>query len=206
MISKLSSNGIAAFLLANGALGDGDTRNIRRKIIENHYLEAIIVLPRDMFYSTDISVTLWILNMNKGARSVTHNSELVEYRDRRNGVLFMDLRRKGEPYEKKYIQLNDSTIQDVVATYHNWQRVGFEKDYKNVPEFCYSATSEEIEANNWSLIPSKYIEFIDGDSKIDFDKEMSRIQKQFTKILSEEKDSQDKLIDAFARLGYEIKL
>jgi type I restriction enzyme M protein len=206
MISKLSSNGIAAFLLANGALGDGDTRNIRRKIIENHYLEAIIVLPRDMFYSTDISVTLWILNMNKGARSVTHNSELVEYRDRRNEVLFMDLRRKGEPYEKKYIQLNDSTIQDVVATYHNWQRVGFEKDYKNVPEFCYSATSEEIEANNWSLIPSKYIEFIDGDSKIDFDKEMSRIQKQFTKILSEEKDSQDKLIDAFARLGYEIKL
>jgi type I restriction enzyme M protein len=193
-------------LLANGALGDGDTRNIRRKIIENHYLEAIIVLPRDMFYSTDISVTLWILNMNKGARSVTHNSELVEYRDRRNEVLFMDLRRKGEPYEKKYIQLNDSTIQDVVATYHNWQRVGFEKDYKNVPEFCYSATSEEIEANNWSLIPSKYIEFIDGDSKIDFDKEMSRIQKQFTKILSEEKDSQDKLIDAFARLGYEIKL
>jgi type I restriction enzyme M protein len=144
--------------------------------------------------------------MNKGARSVTHNSELVEYRDRRNEVLFMDLRRKGEPYEKKYIQLNDSTIQDVVATYHNWQRVGFEKDYKNVPEFCYSATSEEIEANNWSLIPSKYIEFIDGDSKIDFDKEMSRIQKQFTKILSEEKDSQDKLIDAFARLGYEIKL
>jgi type I restriction enzyme M protein len=206
MISKLSSNGIAAFLLANGALGDGDTRNIRRKIIENHYLEAIIVLPRDMFYSTDISVTLWILNMNKGARSVTHNSELVEYRDRRNEVLFMDLRRKGEPYEKKYIQLNDSTIQDVVATYHNWQRVGFEKDYKNVPEFCYSATSEEIEANNWSLIPSKYIEFIDGDSKIDFDKEMSRIQKQFTNILSEEKDSQDKLIDAFARLGYEIKL
>jgi len=206
MISKLSSNGIAGFLLANGALGEADTRNIRKKIIENHFVEAIIVLPRDMFYSTDISVTLWIINKNKEARSVEHNGELVQYRDRRNEVLFMDLRRKGEPYEKKYIQLTDSLIQEVVSIYHTWQREGFEKKYKNIPEFCYSATSEEIKANNWSLIPSKYIEFIDGDSKINYDKEMKRIQKDFKGILAEEKDSQEKLMKAFEKLGYEIEL
>lgn len=69
MISKLDvSDGRAGFLLANGALNaSGDEYEIRKEIIERDYVEAIIVLPRDMFYTTDISVTLWILNMNKGS-------------------------------------------------------------------------------------------------------------------------------------------
>lgn len=206
MISKLSANGIAGFLLANGALGDPDTKSIRQKMIENNLVEAIIVLPRDMFYSTDISVTLWIINKNKEARHVHHNDELVKYRDRKNEVLFIDLRRKGEPFEKKYIQLSDLLITEVASIYHNWQKVGFETTYKNIPEYCYSASIEEIKKNNWSLIPSKYIEFIDGDSKINYDKEMKRIQNQFKDILAEEKDSQEKLMKAFEKLGYEIKL
>ena len=206
MASKLSSNGVAGFLLANGALGDPDTVSIRKQIIKNHLVEAIIVLPRDMFYSTDISVTLWILNKNKQARTIEHNGEMVKYRDRQKEILFMDLRRKGEEYEKKYIQLTDADIQEVVSTYHNWQREGFETSYKNIPEFCYSANESEIEKNNWSLIPSKYIEFVDRDSKIDYDKEMKRIQKQFSSILAEEKDSQEKLMEAFKHLGYEIEL
>jgi type I restriction enzyme M protein len=206
MASKLSSNGVAGFLLANGALGDPDTVSIRKQFIKNHLVEAIIVLPRDMFYSTDISVTLWILNKNKQARSMEHNGEMVKYRDRQDEVLFMDLRRKGEEYEKKYIQLTDDDIREVVSTYHNWQREGFENTYKDIPEFCYCANIEEIEKNNWSLIPSKYIEFVDRDSKIDYDKEMKRIQKQFTSILAEEKDSQEKLMQAFKHLGYEIDL
>ncbi|MEE9374830.1 MAG: class I SAM-dependent DNA methyltransferase, partial [Rhizobiaceae bacterium] len=61
MVSKLSENGVAGFILANGALsGDGDEKAIRRRMIENNLVEAIIILPRDMFYTTDISVTLWI--------------------------------------------------------------------------------------------------------------------------------------------------
>ena len=206
MASKLSTNGVAGFLLANGALGDPDTVAIRKQFIKNHLVEAIIVLPRDMFYSTDISVTLWILNKNKQARSIEHNGEMVKYRDRREEILFMDLRRKGEEYEKKYIQLTDANIKEVVSTYHDWQREGFEKTYKNIPEFCYSAKLAEIEKNNFSLIPSKYIEFADRDSNIDYDKEMKRIQKQFITILAEEKDSQEKLMEAFKHLGYEIEL
>lgn len=51
-------HGVAGFLLANGTLGDADTINIRRKLIENDKVEAIIVLPRELFITTDISVTL----------------------------------------------------------------------------------------------------------------------------------------------------
>jgi type I restriction enzyme M protein len=47
IVSKLSENGVAGFLLANGALsGDGTEKAIRRKLIENHIVEAILVLPQ----------------------------------------------------------------------------------------------------------------------------------------------------------------
>lgn len=56
MISKLDVNhGIAGFLLANGALNDPDEFEIRKQLLKNDRIEAIIVLPRDMFYTTDIS-------------------------------------------------------------------------------------------------------------------------------------------------------
>lgn len=206
MASKLSSQGVAGFLLANGALGDPDTVAIRKQLIKNRLVEAIVILPRDMFYSTDISVTLWILNNNKKARSIELNGKVVKYRDRQDEILFMDLRRWGSEYEKKYILLTESDIAKVAANYHGWQRVGHDKNYKHVPEFCYSATITEIENNGFSLIPSKYIEFVDRDSKIDFDKEMKRVKGEFQKLLTQEIDSQKELLGALKGLGYEIKL
>ena len=69
IVSKLSQNGVAGFLLANGALSDDGTElKIREQLIRNNLVEAIIILPRSLFYTTDISVTLWILNKNKKAR------------------------------------------------------------------------------------------------------------------------------------------
>ncbi|WP_370811166.1 N-6 DNA methylase [Anaerobutyricum hallii] len=46
---------------------DGTELKIRQQLIENDLVEAIIILPRNLFYTTDISVTLWILNKNKKA-------------------------------------------------------------------------------------------------------------------------------------------
>lgn len=62
----------------------------------------------------------------------------------------------------------------------------------------------EIESKGWSLTPSKYIEFIDHDLDIDYEKEMARIQAEMKDILREEKESQKMLEDAFRGIGYEI--
>ena len=205
MVSKLSENGIAGFILANGALsGAGEEYKIRRKLIENNLVEAIIIIPRDTFYTTDISVTLWILNKNKKERAVEINGKQKKYRDREKEILFMDLRRWGTEYEKMFMELTAEDIEKVALNYHNWQQTDYKKNYKNVPEYCYSANFKEIQDNDFSLVPSKYIEFIDRDSKIDFDTEMKRIQKDFKIILKEEKESQNQLINAFKVLGYEL--
>ncbi len=205
MVSKLSENGVAGFILANGALsGGGEEYKIRRKLIENNLVEAIIIIPRNTFYTTDISVTLWILNKNKRERTTEINGKQKNYRDREKEILFMDLRRWGSEYEKQFVELTPNDITKVAENYHNWQQKNNGTTYTNVPEFCYAASFEEVKENDFSLVPSKYIEFVDGDSGIDFDTEMKRIQKDFKTLLQEEKDSQNQLIKAFKTLGYEL--
>lgn len=204
--SKLSANGTAGFLLANGALsGEGQELLIRKKLIENQLVEAIVILPRSMFYSTDISVTLWILNRNKRARTVEQNGKMVKYRNRENEVLFVDLRQWGEPFEKKYIQFSQEHIRSIAANFHNWQREGWEQSYENVAEYCYSATLEEIASKNYSLVPSKYIEFVNRDEQVDFDQKMRGLQSELSALLKQEAESRQELLDVFKNLGYEIK-
>ena len=99
IVSKLSQNGVAGFILANAALsGGGEEYKIRKKIIKNDLVEAIVILPRNMFYTTDISVTLWILNANKKQREFEQNGKQNSHRDRSNEILFMDLRQNGIPH------------------------------------------------------------------------------------------------------------
>lgn len=207
IVSKMSQNGVAGFLLANGALSDDGTElKIRQKLIENNLVEAIVILPRNLFYTTDISVTLWILNKNKKARTVEHNGQLKRYRNREREILFMDLRQMGSPYEKKYIELTESDRAKVTAVYHSWQQEGFEETYKNVPEFCYSASFEEVKEKGFTLVPSRYIEFINRDENIDFDSKMKTLQKEMAELLVEEEKSKAELLAVFKELGYEIKL
>jgi type I restriction enzyme M protein len=207
MASKLSQNGVAGFLLANGALsGDGDELKIRQKLIENDLVEAIIILPRSLFYTTDISVTLWILNRNKTARTVEQNGVIKKYRDRTKQILFMDLRQMGSPFEKKFVELTDDDRAKVTATYHAWQTEGYETAYANTPEYCYSASLDEVKAKGFSLVPSKYIEFINRDENIDFDEKMKTLQAELTELLKEEERSKADLLKVFKELGYEIKL
>ena len=205
ILSKLSTNGVAGFLLANGALSaDGTELAIRKKLIENDKVEAILILPRNLFYSTDISVTLWILNNNKKAHVVTKNGQEIHFRDRENEILFMDLRQMGIPFEKKYIELDPETRDKVAQTYHHWQQEGYEQTYQNEPEYCYSATLDEIEKKGWSLVPSKYIEFRNRDEQIDFDAKMKQLQAEMRDLLQQEEESRQQLKTLFEKLGYKL--
>ncbi len=207
IVSKLSENGVAGFLLANGALsGGGEEYKIRRKLIENNLVEAILVLPRNLFYTTDISVTLWILNKNKKARTVDENGKLKKYRDRINDILFMDLRQMGIPFEKKFTQFSDEDINKISSTYHNWQQDNYKNNYHNIAEFCYNAAKSEVIKKDFSLVPSKYIEFINRDENIDFDVKMTALQAEFSELLKAEETSKNDLLTVFRELGYEIKL
>lgn len=214
MLSHLKKRkGVAGFLLANGALNDSDTLEIRKKLIEDDKVEAIIVLPRELFITTDISVTLWILNQNKEGGKY-HNRNL---RNREHEILFMDLRQwrdnpvKGENKKKVRLSNNDDEtavvkgqIERAADIYHTWQCEGTDGANYETPELYRSVGISEIESKGWTLIPSKYIEFIDHDLEIDYEKEMARIQSEMKEIMKQEKKSQQMLEDAFRGIGYGI--
>lgn len=197
-------DGVAGFLLANGALGDDDTLAIRHNLIVNDKVEAIIILPRELFITTDISVTLWILNQNK--KGGEYHGRML--RNRENEILFMDLRTwsenpvKGE--NKKKVKLETDQIERAAEIYHTWQSEGTDGKTYAKPELYRSVGKDEIEAHGWSLIPSKYIEFIDRDLEIDFQSEMARIQQEMRLLIYQEKLSQQMLEDAFRGIGYGI--
>jgi type I restriction enzyme M protein len=167
-------------------------------------VEAIVILPRNMFYTTDISVTLWILNKNKKARTVQLPDATRNYRDRQNEILFLDLREKGIPFEKKYTQFSEDNILEITQAYHHWQTDLTQ--YQNVPEFSYSASLEEVTGKDFSLVPSKYITFVNRDENIDFEDKMAVLQTEFSELLQAETKSKVDLLTVFKELGYEIKL
>ena len=206
MLSHLKPlDGVAGFLLANGALGDSDTQFIRQKLIENDKVEAIIILPRELFITTDISVTLWILNQNK--KGGDYHGRML--RNREHEILFMDLRTWTEnPVKnenKKKVRLTTEQIERAASVYHTWRSEGTDGTKYEVPELYRSVGIKEIEKQGWSLVPSKYIEFIDHDLQIDFPAEMKRIQNEMREVLAQEKASQKMLKEAFGGIGYGIE-
>jgi type I restriction enzyme M protein len=173
-------------------------------------MEAILVLPLNLFYTTDISVTLWILNKNKKAQTKTVGDQTRQYRNRDHEILFMDLRQMGEPFEKKYAQFTEADIQKTAQTYHAWQQsADTERSrsaaYQNVPEFCYSASFDEVKEKDFSLVPSKYIEFVNRDENINFDEKMTALKTEFADLLRQQKQSEKELLNVFKELGYSLE-
>ena len=94
----------------------------------------------------------------------------------------------------------------VTSVYHNWQQEGYEETYENIPEFCYSASFEEVAEKGFTLVPSRYIEFVNRDETIDFDTKMKTLQVELKELLVEEEKSKADLLAVFKELGYEIEL
>ena len=212
ILSHLKPNkGIAGFLLANGALGDADGTApvIRQKLIENDKVEAIIVLPRELFITTDISVTLWILNNNKkGGKSKDRN-----LRDRSKEILFMDLRSwTGDEWnnavknmQKKKFALTSEQILKATEIYRKWQEEGTDGKNYAEPELYRSVDFETIKDNNFSLVPSRYIEFVDRDTNIDYDATLKETSKAVSELLKAHESNTAKIKAAFEGLGYGCK-
>ena len=206
MLSKLNPNkGVAGFLLANGALGDTDAANIRQKLIENDKVEAIIVLPRELFYTTDISVTLWILNQNKKGGE-WHGRRL---RNREGEILFMDLRQWTENpvknEQKKKVEFKEDQVRRAANIYFKWQEDGTNGSNYAEPELYRSVGLATLQEQNYSLVPSRYIEFIDRDSNIDYEMVLEDTAKTVSTLLSRQKANEETLRNALKQLGYECK-
>ena len=143
-----------AFLLPCGVLSTDNTdeKRIRKLLIENNLVEAVITLPDKMFESTQIPTCILVFNKNK----TTRNVEMVDMRQayteeqRDQNGQFGGASHENRTYHKKVKVIDDKNMQRALETI---------KEHKNEPEFSKSASLEEIRDADYSLIPSRYIEF-----------------------------------------------
>ena len=151
-----------------------------------------------MFYSTDISVTMWVLNQNKKGGK-WHGRQL---RDRSGEILFIDLRTWNQNvYEKKYVRFSEEQIAEVVKIYQTWQMKSGE--YAK-PELYRAVKKDEIAAKGYSLVPSRYIEFVDRDTELDYKAALKTASTAAAELMKRQSENAKRLAAAFKALGVKL--
>jgi len=174
MISKLSENGTAGFVLANGSMSSntGGEGTIRQKIIENDLVDCMIALPGQLFYTTQIPVCLWFITKNK--KEDTERG----YRNREGETLFIDAREMGSMISRVTKELTNDDIANISRTYHAWR--GEEKDgnYEDKTGYSKSTLLDEIKSNDYVLTPGRYVGAAEIlDDGISFETKISDLSK-----------------------------
>ena len=119
----------------------------------------------------------------------------------------MDLRTWNDQIDmKKYVKFEPERIKEIADIYHNWQMEGTDGLNYAKPELYRSVSIDEIssEENNWSLIPSRYIEFVDQDQFLDYESIMKDSADVIKGLLDEQNQNDCDLRKAFEVLGYKM--
>ncbi len=199
MVSKLSVNGVAGFVLANGSMSTSTNSEgeIRKKIIENDLVDCMIALPGQLFYTTQIPVCLWFLSKNKKADSVRG------YRERKNETLFIDARNMGTMTDRVHKELLQDDIIKIAKTYHAWRGEAKDGKYEDTPGFCKSSTLEEIKSHHYVLTPGRYVgaAAIEDDG-IPFEQKMTELSATLYEQMSESVKLDSVIRKNLEHLGY----
>lgn len=130
-LDKLDENGRAAIIENGSPLFTGNTSSgesqIRRWLLENDYLEAIVAMPTDMFYNTGIATYIWILSKNKSA----DRKGKVQLIDASN--IYTDLRK---PLGNKRRRLAPQDREKIVQLYANFAENDLSQIHDNT-DFIY---------------------------------------------------------------------
>ena len=189
MISKLSINGKAAVILANGALsseasGEGE---IRKNILEADLVDCILAMPSNLFYTVTIPCSIWILNRNKKQKGKT---------------LFIDARNLGKMVTRKLRELDENDIAKIADTYHNYQN---NEKYEDIPGFCKVATIDEIKENNYVLTPGRYVGTEEQeDDEIPFEEKMKTLTSELKVQFEESHKLEDEIKKNLEAIWYGI--
>lgn len=184
------ANGVCGTVLANNSLGATAIAesSIRKNMINDDIVDCIVSLPTQLFYSTGIPVSLWILRKNK--RSATEGT-----------ILFIDARNLGFMVDRKVRELSEKDIQTIASTYHKWKH---SSDYSDIVGFCKSATLEEVKGNDYILTPGRYVGIEDEEDDGTFDERMKNLTKEMDMLFKESVKLQTEFKQRMEDIGYDF--
>ncbi len=200
--SHLSNIGTASVVMANGAMTSNTKgeKNVRQHMVDNSMVDCIVRLPDKLFLTTGIPACIFILSKNRDGKDGKH-------RARTNEVLFIDTSKMGTMESRKLRVFTDDDINKVTKTYHNWRNnnetvIASEAKqphpYNNEAGFCYSATLEEVQKQDYKLTPGIYVgtEAVEDDG-IPFEDKMKDLKEQLQSQFKKGNELQQQILSNF---------
>lgn len=188
MIYHLSPNGKIGMVLANGSLSSqtGNEGKIRENMIKDDIVECIVAMPTQLFYSTGIPVSLWILNKDKKQKGKT---------------LFIDARNMGIMVTRAHRELKVEEIEEIADTYKTFTQGQLEE----VKGYSAQADLENIEKNDFILTPGRYVGIEEEeDDGIPFEEKMEALTEELSDLFKEGRILEEEIRNRLKVIGYEI--
>jgi type I restriction enzyme M protein len=201
ILYHLAPHGTAGVVLANGSLSSNQSGEgvIRQNMVTADKVDCIVAMPGQLFYTTQIPVSLWILANNKQNGTGQEGRSL---KDRSGKILFIDARNLGFMKTRIERDLSSEDRAKIAGAYHNWRGDG-DSEYEDIPGFCKSASLAEIEKNGWVLTPGRYV---GTEAKVDdaepFNEKMTRLTQELEQQFLESAKLQAQIKENLRRLGY----
>ena len=189
MIHHLAPNGKIGMVLANGSLSSqsGGEGEIRKNIIEDDLVSCIVAMPTQLFYTTQIPVSLWFLSRNKKQKGKT---------------CFIDARKMGTMVSRKLRMLTDADIAELAKTFDAYKNGTLE----DVKGFCAVATTAQIAEQDYILTPGRYVGIEEQeDDGEPFDEKMERLTSELSELFAKSHDLENEIKKNLKAIGFEVK-
>ena len=188
MIHHLAPNGRIGMVLANGSLSSqsGGEGEIRKNIINADLVDCIIAMPTQLFYTTQIPVSLWFISKNKKQKGKT---------------LFIDARKLGTMVSRKLRELTEKDITRIADTYNSF----IDGSLENEKGFCAVVKTEDIAKQDYILTPGRYVGIEEQETDEEpFEKKMVRLTGELSKLFEQSHTLEEEIRKKMRSIGYEL--
>lgn len=189
IIHHLAPSGRAGVVLANGSLSSqsGGEGEIRRRLVEADLVDCIVAMPSQLFYTTQIPVSIWFFHRNKPQKGKT---------------LFIDARNMGTMVTRKLRELTEEDILRIAQTYEAYA-AGTLSDEKG---FCAVADTARIAEQDYILTPGRYVGIAEQEEDAEpFEDKMNRLTTELSDLFAQSHRLEKEIRKQLSSIGYEMK-
>jgi type I restriction enzyme M protein len=169
---------------------------IRKRLVEDDYVECMVALPGQLFTNTQIPACIWFLTKDKSNSFNLHKRK----RDRRRQFLFIDARQLGFMKDRVLRDFTQADTDKITNTFHAWQQG---EGYEDVKGFCASVGIDEIRKHEHVLTPGRYVGAEDqAEDPEAFADKMARLTAHLVEQFAESAKLEGEIKKNLAGLGY----
>lgn len=193
------SDGKAAMILPCGVLSTDNSQEkaIRRYLIEQNLIEAVITCPDKMFEATSILTCIIVFNQKKPTTHISFVDmrQTYETEQREQNGQYGGASHENRTYKKEVKIFTDEQMQKAIDSIVNQSAI---------PEFAKTVSVQTIAENDYTLIPSRYIEFQEQEYK---HREYTEIVADINRITAEKNACKLTINESLAKtLGFDVAL